>query len=767
MPGFKVIGTRLPRVDGMERVTGRAIYGADFMLQGVIYGKVLRSPYAHARVKVINAQKALDHPDVLAVVTGEDMPVPPEGAVANLGETQIDMDMLREMVLAQEKVLFHGYPVAALAAVTPEAAEEALELIEVEYEPLPVVEDVLQAMAPDAPIIHPDLRTETMGGKGDRPTNVAGHVEFDRGDVEAGFRQADVVVEETFRTDMVHQGYIEPQACTAQVDPDGRLTVWTTTQGSFTVKMQLAALLDLPLSKVKVVPLEIGGGFGGKIYVFLEPLAALLSRKSGRPVKMVMTREEVLRATGPASPAVITVKVGARTDGTITAMGGKLIYDAGCFKGSPVGMAALVGFAGYPAPNIRIDGYDVVTNKPRVNAYRAPGGPPAGFAVESVMDMVAERIGMDPVEFRLKNAAQEGDLLPNNLKFNRIGFREVLERVKRHPGWTAPLTGKNRGRGVAIGYWRGATFTSSCHVTVNADGTISLVLGSVDLTGTRTSLCQIAAEEFQMTPAEVAVQMADTDSAAYTDVTGGSRITYSQSIAVHRACQDALNELKRRAAIRLNARPEEIEYRERWFALAKDPDRKISLKELATASLTSEDGPVIGRGSASRMQPAPAFGAHIADVEVDPETGKVRVLRYTAFQDVGCAVNPTQVEGQIQGGAAQGIGWALTEGYFYDKGILKNPSLLDYRMPTSLDLPLIDVELIEVPASDGPYGVRGVGECPIVPPPGALANAIYRAVGVRMTKLPMTPEEVFWATREKKAEGCRQKAVSSRRKAVG
>jgi CO/xanthine dehydrogenase Mo-binding subunit len=750
MADYKVIGQRTPKVDGLERVTGKATYAADFVLPDLLHGKVLRSPHAHARILRLDTRQAEQLEGVRAVITARDMPPPAPDAFANLGETQIDMDLLRQLVLADKKAVFHGQAVAAVAALTPEIAEEALGLIEVDYEPLPVVEDVEQAMRPDAPLIHEDLYTEGLGPKATAPSNIAAHLELARGDVDRAFREADAVVEGTYRSVMVHQGYIEPQAATARVDSDGRVTLWCTTQGSFTIKMQIAALLNLPLSKVKVVPMEIGGGFGGKIYVNLEPLCVLLAQKSGRPVRIVMTRDEVFRATGPASPAVIWVKAGAKKDGTLTAIQGKLIYDAGAFKGSPVSAAILVGFAAYPVPNLRLDGYDVVTNKPRVNAYRAPGGPPAAFAVESTLDDLAQRLGIDPLDFRIKNCAKTGDPGPNDVKFNRIGLQQILDRVRHHPAWTTPLDGHpNRGRGLAVGYWRGAQMTSSCTVSITPDGTPAVVLGSVDLTGTRTTMAQVAAEELGFTPEEVSVTMADTESAPYTDVTGGSRITYTMSTAVHRACRDVIAQFTERAARRLQVKPDEVEYADRTFRVKGSPDRKVTLKELALASAMGSDGPVIGRGTTTRLAPAPAFAVHVADVEVDPETGKVTILNYTVFQDAGCAINPTQVEGQMQGGAAQGIGWALTEGYVFDRGVMRNPTLLDYRMMTALDLPMIDPVIVEVPAAEGPYGARGVGEVPICPPPATLANAIKRAVGVRMTQLPMNPEAVFWAVREK------------------
>jgi xanthine dehydrogenase molybdenum-binding subunit len=742
MPEFQVIGTRVKKVDAIERVTGRATFGADIHQPGMLTSKVLRSPHPHARITRIDTSAAERLPGVKAVITAKDFPPLGDIAPANLGEMSIDMAAMAKLILAHDKALFQGHAVAAVAAIDPFAADEALSLIQVDYEILPPVEDVLQAMKPDAAILHEDLHTRLSDGKlSDSPSNVAAQFIMSYGDVDKGLAEADAIVESTSTTKMVHQGYIEPQSCTAHFDASGRLTVWTTTQGSFTVKGQLASFLRLPHAKVRVVPMEIGGGFGGKIYILTEGIAALLAKKTGQPVKLTLTREEVLKAMGPGAPCVISVKAGAKKDGRLTAIHAKMYYDSGCFPGSPVGNAGLTAVAPYKQPNLRIDGYDVVTNKPRVQAYRAPGATQAAFAVETLIDMLAEKLGMDPLSFRLLNCPQEGDPMANGRPYNRIGLKDTYERVKAHPAWTSPFTGKNRGRGIATGYWRGGTFTSSCHVAVNADGTVEAVVGSVDLTGTRTSLTQVVAEEFGLSADEVQVTVGDTDSVGYTDVSGGSRITYTMSAALNKACRDALDQLKQRAAEQLEANLEDIEYADRRFFVRGSPQKAATLQELAKASVMGS-GPIIGKGTATRMGLAHEFAVHIADVEVDPDTGKVKIIHYTAFQDVGCAVNPTQVEGQMQGGTVQGIGWALTEEYAYDKGILRNPTLLDYRMPTALDLPMITTEIVEVPAPDGPYGIRGVGEVPIVPPPATIANAIYRAIAVRMHELPMSPERV-------------------------
>jgi len=745
------IGRKLPRVDGAAKATGRARFGADIHLPGMLYAKFLRSPYPHAVIKRIDYRRALELEGVMAVITSEDFPPPARPRVTVAGEIGINIPDIRRAILAEGKVLYHGHAVAAVAAVSPHIAEDALELIEVEYEPLPVVEDPLAAMDPEAPLLHPDLYTRTLGERPERPSNIAAILEMARGDVEAGFREADVVLENTFRTQMVHQGFLEPQAAAVLVEPDGRVTVWTTTQGPFIVRAALCALFGLPQNRVRVIPMEVGGGFGGKINPLGEAVAYLLARKSGRPVKVVLTREEVLKSTYPGSPAVITIRTGARRDGRLTALEARLVFDAGCFPGGPLPGASISGFAPYRVPNLKITAYDVVTNKPKIGALRAPGATQATFALESQMDMMAEALNLDPLEFRRINALAEGDPLPHDRPVNRVGLRELLERVSRHPAWTAPLEGKNRGRGLACGCWLGGTGISAAQIILNEDATFSLTVGTVDLTGSRTGLVQLAADTLGVSPEEISISVGDTDSVGYTEVTGGSRTIYSMGNAVYQACLDLLNQLKERAASALGVPADAVEYRERRFYFRDDPDRGIPLSELARTVVTRGGG-VIGKGLTTRLQPAPAFAVHVVDVEVDPETGRTRILKYTAFQDVGRAVNPSQIEAQIHGGVVQGIGWALSEGYVFDRGVLLNPTLLDYRQPTAADAPPIDIELVEVPASDGPFGVRGVGEAPIVPPPAAIANAIYRATGVRIKQLPMTPERVFWELRRQGRE---------------
>jgi len=732
---YSVIGKNPFRHDGTDKVTGRAQYGADIRLPGMLYGFVLRSPHAHARIISIDISKATALPGVRAVVTANDFP-DVASKIADLGESTIDLRHQSHNVMARDKVSYFGHAVAAVAAVDPHVAEEAARSIEVEYEVLPPLLDVRQAMGSDAVVIIEDLRTDELGQQGDVPSNIASHYQNQVGDVEKGFKQADIIVEREFHTSMVHQGYIEPQNATAQYNPDGQITIWCSTQGSFGVRDQIADILEVPVSKIRVVPMEIGGGFGGKNSVYLEPVAVLLSQMSGyRPVKMTMSRTDVLAATGPTSGSYIKVKMGADRKGKITAVQATLAYEAGAFPGSMVGAGMAVIFAPYHIENGLVDGYDVLVNKPRVAAYRAPGGTNAAFACETVIDELAEALGMDPVEFRLLNGAKEGDRRLDGPTYKRIGFLETLEAAKSSPHYQQPLTGLNRGRGVASGFWFNYGGKSSASASVNNDGTVSLLTGSVDIGGSRTSLAMQLAEGLGIPASSVRPAVADTDSVGYTEGTYGSRTTFATGWAVYEISNQLKEKLLERAAKFWETEVEQVRFEAGSFSFE---DKQMTFAELAS-KLDETGGPVVASAAVRPGGSGPTFATHIVDVEVDPETGKVEILRYTAVQDAGKAIYPMYVESQIQGGVAQGVGWALNEEYLYDEnGRLLNASWLDYRMPVALDLPMIDTVIVEVPNPGHPYGVRGVGEVPIVPPPAALANAIYRAIGVRMHVLPMS-----------------------------
>ena len=747
---FKVIGTRPIRHDGVDKVTGRAVYGADVQLPGLLYGAVLRSPHAHARIKSIDTSRAALLDGVKAVITGDDI-VPAESVeVLDLGEGAANLKNLRDNAMAHEKALYQGHTIAAVAAVNMHIAQEAIDLIDVDYEVLAPVVNVRDAMKEGAPLLHEDMTTESLGEDTGKSSNVARHFQFKIGDSEKAFADAETVIEREFYTATVHQGYIEPHNATAKWNEDGHLTVWTSTQGAFSARKQVSGILDHPVSHIRVVPQEIGGGFGGKIPVYLEPLAAVLSRKSGHPVKMWMTRSDVFEGTGPTPGSYLRVKMGCNSSGRLVAAEGYLAYEAGAYPGSAVGAAAMCLFACYDIPNATIDGYDVVVNKPRSFAYRAPGSTQAAFAVEAIIDEMARRLGEDQAEFRLKNASKEGTRQVFGPTFPRIGCVETLQAIKRHPHYQAPLAGPNQGRGIAIGFWFNAGLKSAATASVSDDGSVNLIEGSTDIGGSRTSIAMQFAETLGIPVEDVNPMVGDTSEIAYTDVTGGSRTTLATGMAAHRAALDVRDQLVERAAALWEIEPSLVSYEQSVFSRSDDATKTMTFKELA-GKLAETGGPVMGKGSVDADSgTGGSFAANIVDVEVDPETGKVRVTRFTVFQDAGRAIHPSYVEGQMQGGSVQGIGWALNEEYFYNaSGLMDNASFLDYRMPTSFDLPEIDTVIIEVPNPGHPFGVRGVGEANIAPPPAAIANAIFDATGIRLRELPMRPDRVVDALHER------------------
>jgi len=742
---YDVVGTRPIRPDGMDKVTGRAQYGADTSFPGLVYAKMLRSPHAHARIKSIDTSKAEAFPGVLAVATPADFPKTKRDSTVDYGEGDRALWQLRSNSMAIDKVLYKGQPVAGVAAANVHIAEEACELIEVEYEVLPHVLTVLDAIKDNAPLLHEDQTTERFGEKTDKVSNIASHFQHKLGDLDKGFSDADVVIEREFHTATVHQGYIEPHNATVLWNEDGRVTIWCSTQGPFEVRDATASILGLDVSDVKLVPMEIGGGFGGKFAAYLDPVAAILSKKTGHPVKMVMNRTEAFESTGPTPGSYVKVKMGATNEGKLTAAQAYLAYEAGAFPGSPVGAGAMTVFAVYDIPNVVIDGLDITVNKPKTDAYRAPGATNAAYGTETVVDELAERLGIEPLEFRLMNAAKEGTRRADGPVYPRIGCVEVLEAMREHPNYTAPLDGPNRGRGIAVGFWMNGGGPSACTIRVNSDGTTYLSEGSPDIGGSRASVAIQAAEVLGIPAEDVYPAVVDTDSVGYTSGTGGSSVTYKTGWAAYEAAQDVKRQMIDRAATIWEVGADSVELAKGAFRSKSDPELNMTFKELA-AQLGETGGHIVGSSAVNPSAAGGAFAGNIVDVEVDPETGKVTVLRFTAVQDAGKAIHPSYVEGQMQGGSAQGIGWALNEEYFMNEvGHMDNPSLLDYRMPVSLDLPMIDTVIVEVPNPGHPYGVRGVGEVNIVTPPAALANAIYNAVDVRMARLPMKPGAVVEA----------------------
>jgi len=750
-PKFDVVGTRPVRPDGADKVTGRAKYGADHNVAGQLVGKVLRSPHPHARIKSIDTSAAAALPGVKAVITRDDFKDQASEFVP-AGEMLINYRDVIRNVLAREKVLFEGHPVAAVAATSESIARAALKLIKVDYEVLPHVIDVVEAMKPDAPIVEDGMITVGVTPPPTKPSNIAKRVEFTLGDVEKGFKEADLVIEREFNTQPVHQGYIEPHACVATVSEDGTAELWTTTQGHWVVRAHCSRLLGWDITKLRVTSSEIGGGFGGKTVVYLEPLALALSAKSHRPVKMVMSREDVFKASGPTSGANVWVKMGVKKDGAITAGEAVLKYQAGCFQGSPVQPGCMCAFAPYDLANVKVVGYDVLSNRPKVAAYRAPGGPISEYAVESVVDEIAEKLGMCPIELRLKNAAKEGTKAAYGPKFGPVGLVECLEAAKSSPHWNAPL-GKNQGRGVAAGFWFNIGGETTVNLQLNEDGTLTLMAGTPDIGGLRASLAMMAAEELKIPYEKVRPIIADTASLGYNFVTGGSRSTFSSGLATVEAARSIIKQACGRAAKLWEIPEDAVTWEGGEIRPAGDNAGKFEPMTLADIAKVAgkTGGSIVGVGAISAQGAAPSFGVHIADTEVDPDTGKLTVTRYTVIQDAGIAIHPSYVEGQFQGGAAQGIGWALNEEYIYGPdGRLQNPGFLDYRIPVASDLPMIETIIVEVPNPRHPYGVRGIGETAIVPPMAAINAAAYGATGVRMFDLPLSPPRVLKAMKGSK-----------------
>ncbi len=666
----------------------------------MLYGKILRSPHAHARILSIDTRHAEELPGVHAVITSANL-AQPSGRVVDLAEGVIhNMGFLSNNIMAADKVLYKGHAVAAVAATSPYLAEEALDLIQVEYEVLPPVRNAAEALRDGAPLLHERLASLSNpalrpGGTltDDDPSpgsNLANHFEFRLGDIDAGFQAADVIVEHETATSPIHQGYIEPHTGTAMWNSDGSLTIWSSSQGQFNVRDQTARFLDMPVSKVKAIPLEIGGGFGGKTIVYVEPVAAALAREAGHPVKVTLSRTEVFEATGPTSGTNIRVKLGATKAGKLVAAEAHLTYEAGAFPGSPLPPACRCMMAAYNIPNAWIEGYDVVVNRPKSAAYRAPGSPAAAFAMETAIDILCDKLGMDPLAFRLLNSAAEGTRTATGPVWPRVGFVETLEAAQAHPHYTAPLTGPYQGRGVASGFWFNGTGPSSALAIVHADGLVKLIEGSPDIGGTRTSVSQQLAEVLGIAVEDVRPSVGDTDAIGFTSTTGGSGATFKTGWAAYEAAQDVKRQMCERAAKMWECPVEEVVYQDAVLRHTQDADRSLTFKQIA-ARQNATGGSITGRAGVNPGGAGPSIATHIVDVEVDPETGKVTILRYTTVQDAGKAVHPSYVESQMQGGAVQGIGWALNEEYYYnDDGHMTNASFLDYRMPTSLDLPMID-----------------------------------------------------------------------------
>jgi len=750
MPRASSIGQSLPRVDGGEKAAGLTRFAADLVPAGALHARLVLSHHAHARILKVNARAARALPGVAGVFTGRDLPLAKQ-----------DPSDRNRCPLALDTVRFVGHPVVAVVAESEAVAEDAAALVEIEYEILPAAVDALEAMRPDAPLV------SELGGQGDDALlgqhgaagggaaltealgpNIASTQHFTRGDVAKGFAEADVVIERTYRTSIVHQGYLEPRAALAQVDALGNVTVWTTTQALFYTRSEVAEALGLPEHQVRVVATPLGGGFGGK-FVLLEPLAAALALALRRPVSLVLTRTEEFLMTTPAPASVFELRTGVARDGTLTALQARVIFDAGAYAGAPVGIACLMLGSCYRLPHLDIRGYEVLTHKPGNGAYRAPGAVQAAFALESQIDDMARALGLDPLDFRLQNASGEGDLMANGNKWPRIGLRQCLEGLKAERDrrkTAAPAHGRlKRGVGVALGGWMGGIEPANAVCRLERDGTLSIIVGTVDMSGTNTAFAQIASEAFGLPAGLIRVVNADTEAAPYAGSSGGSKITYTVGAAVEKAARDARQQLFAIAARHLEAAVEDIELVDRAIQVRGAPGKAVPIAALAKASMqfAGKYEPVYGRGSTATIARSPAFAAHLAEVEVDMETGQVRVLDQVVVQDVGRALNPAAIEGQIHGAAAQGVGWALLERMPYDAhGQLLSATFMDYAMPAGETVAAVRAVLVEVPSKQGPFGAKGVGEPPVVGAPAAIANAVRDATGHRFTDLPITSEAV-------------------------
>ena len=754
------VGLALPRPDGPEKVTGRVEYVADIKRRDLLHAKLLRSPHAHARIVRIDASKARALPGVRAVLTAADIP-----------ELKRKAPTRAHAVLAIDRVVFAGQPVAAVAADEVAIAEEALDLIEVEYQVLPAAVDPLRAMQPGAPPVA-DVGTEAdtsealahsavAMAKGETPTkavNVSQTSHVKRGDVAAGFAQSDVVIEHTYRVPMVHQGYIEPHAVLAEWDRMGQLTLWASTQGSFNTRSEVADVLGIEENRIKVIPVECGGGFGGKIRALCEPITALLARVTTRPVRYVMTRREELEAGMPAPQVIIRLKTGAKRDGTLMALEAETVLESGAFSGTVLAVSAVFLGSLYKWPAFDIKGSEVLTHKPSVAAYRAPVAPQTIFAIDSQMEALAQALGIDAVEFRARHLSRPGEPMVNNQPWASHGAHDVLARAAEHPIWkeraawkaSAP-PGRVRGTGLSLGGWLGGLQPTGATVKLNPDGSLSVLTGQVDIAGTNIALAQIAASAYGIDIEKVKITTGDTDVAPVTGLSAGSKTVYTVGVAVMQAAQDARRQTLEIAAAELEAAMQDLEIVDGRVIVRGMPDRGITLAQIGRKGnlYMSKVQPVLGSARPAFTQQAPAFASELARVEVDPDTGEVTLHGFAVVQDVGRAINPLAVEGQMQGGAVQSLGIALTEALAYDEtGRLTNPSLLDYRTLTAADLPDIETIIVEVPSPAGPFGARGVGEPPIVPAPAAIANAVADATGVRITECPLTPERIAMATAE-------------------
>jgi CO/xanthine dehydrogenase Mo-binding subunit len=753
---FKIVGTSPARMGGVERVIGKGVYGIDVMLRDQLHGGILRSQYAHAKIVSIDTTEAKKIPGVHAVVTAADAPD------VRYGRSYID-----RYILARHKVRYMGDPVAAVAADTPALVKQALKKIKVVYEPLPVVIDPEEAMKPDAPTLHEDMPLPKNLPEGVKVKNVCGFAAVRVGDAEKAMAEADVVIDEVYETKMIHPQYLEPRMAAAQVEPNGRLTVWANAQAPFPVRQEVAKMLGLPLNNVRVISAELGGGFGGKgsgitSGAAIEPICGLLAMKAKRPVMIVLDKAEETISTTIRAGAKMYIKTGVKKDGTIVARTGKVIYDAGAYSGFGVQAGArctnmLGGW--YLMPNCHIDGYVVYTNKQVCGPVRGPGGPQAAFAVESHMDSIAAKLGMDPTEFRLKNIPKAGDKIVGVPKLRDVSLGETIKIAKEKIGWGKVKLKKNQGIGIATGSWiESAGPGGGSIIKVNEDGSVTVHIGKIDMgTIPGFGIPMIVAEELGIPVTDVTVVNVDTDASPWDAGTVGSRGILVSGGATRLAAIDARNQLFKMAAGKLEASVDDLEIVDKQIRVKGTPAKSVPLAAVATDA-HNVIGEVIGRGYFDNVAAvaeekahgsSQPFTTHACIVEVSPDTGNVKVLKYVAVHDIGQPIHKAAVEGQIEGAAAMSIGQALCEQVVFDKdGRTMNPSFVDYLMPTINMMPRIETTLVPGYPGSGPYGAKGAGEIACVPPMAAIANAIYNATGVRIKTLPLSPENVLRGLKE-------------------
>lgn len=725
MGEFRVIGKGVTRTDAIEKVTGRALYAADLTLPGMIYGAFVRSPYAHARIKRIDTSKAWKVPGVVAIIIQDQL----SKDYALTVEEEVHAAQRIRRFFASDKVRFFGEKVALIGAETLEAAKEAASLVEVEYEPLPAVTDPQEAVKEGAPLIWED-REPVRGPNGELLYNVVSENHREEGDVEQGFAESDYIFEDEFYIHRVHQTYLEPQVAIASVDEREKITVWTSTQGIFAIRNNIARSLSIPLSRINVIGMTIGGGFGGKYGGITDVYAVLLSLFTRRPAKIVYTREEDLLDANPAPGLYVRVKTGVKKDGTIVARYVYALWDVGVGGGALWATGAFARL--YKIPNVKWDAYEVATNTPPVGAYRAPGFPQILFAGETQLNRIAAELGIDPVELRLRNLRDEH------------GFKETLLTAAEKANWFNREKEENEGWGIALGHWQNASSPASVFVSLHEDGSVKVFCGLMDITGTETGVSQIVAEALGVNYEDVTFFRGDTDSAPFSPPSGGSTITFSVGNAAKKAAEDALRQILEVAANQLEVKVEDLEWGGKRVWVKDNPERALSYAEIARVAMWSSVGPIVGKGSFGADPSDICAFAQVVKIKVDDETGEIKILESVQALDVGRIVNPLLCEGQVEGGVIQSISWATMEEMKYDEqGRLINPDLADYQIPTIADVPLqVGISLLEFPSRHGPYGVKGIGEPPITAGLAAVASAVADATGLWVREVPIAPERL-------------------------